>query len=160
MGTFVTARTDQYRLNAVPWRPGKDTVAFGRELGGVSVSEGERRAHRVDLIEEVSARRGGPSDIPELATTKPILSGIEVADDGRFIVLVSRTAKRVADEWIAPDDLDIVGIDGRYQGRIVQPDGFTAWYLVGDTLWGIAVDADGVQSVRRYTVTWTARPPD
>ncbi len=56
--------------------------------------------------------------------------------------------------WREPVRYDVFDPDGTYQGAVSVPYNTTINAMRGDFAWGIARDADGVQSVHRFRIAW------
>jgi hypothetical protein len=56
--------------------------------------------------------------------------------------------------WREPVLFDVFEPDGTYVGQVGFPDNTTIHAMRGDHAWGVQRDADGVESVHRFRITW------
>jgi len=113
-------------------------------------------AERADISASVDSqiRRLGEPGIrpPPSARAKPLINRVVVADDGRVFVRVNAPSQRVGRQWVEPVVFDVFDATHRYLGTFNVPTGFRLVRVVGDRVWGVYRDQDGVEVVQRYRV--------
>jgi hypothetical protein len=169
---------------SAPWRPGDPVRSIRVDgVTPVPVNDAERADWRQSLTMYLrSGRRSRWEwDGPEIPRVKPPIGDIDVSTDGRIWVRVSqparleptvriRTAPATGGEWNEIDAprrwveswvYDVFEPGGVYVGRVRFPDdrgqehfARPPYAMLGDTVWGVVHDADGVPSVKRYRVRW------
>lgn len=157
------------------WRPGDRIMSIRRNVERVAVSEEERRDQTAHMNAQAdwhgSVRHGAVPDVPRV---KPVIRTIKFDLDGRLWVGVRQPSERYKPEiqkplpgrkpspvlkWREPTAYDLFETDGTYVGRIPVPQNveLDRQELVqsrGYFVWGVERDDDGVESVRRYRISW------
>jgi hypothetical protein len=137
----------------------------------VAVSDAERKDWESSLVAFMRAVNpqftwnGGA-----LPTHKPAYSQILIADDGRLwvkaaapsrldpSVKIPSVSNRVDAlfRWFEPTIYDVIDPSGVYVGRVRYSDKMVAYPIAirGDHFYSVREDEDGVQSVKRFRVSW------
>ncbi len=174
-GYFVSAVTDVYAIDLL--RPNDRVLRVAKQAEPVPATADERATEErrvTDAMRQLdpSWRWNGPS-IPK---TKPLISALYAADDGRLWVKLHQLAARVPDEerepgtagarpaprFREPVAFDVFEQDGRYLGRVTAPERFATRprpVFRGDYVWSTERDALGVQYVVRYRIVRAGGSP-
>jgi hypothetical protein len=187
LGYFVTVNTANYAIDlrmpsraGARWVQGDPVLSIRRTVPPIALSSAERADWRESLT--FYWRRQNPKwewDAPELSHTKPPISGLQVADDGRIWVRVSQPATLnpavvlrtgavpgfvdidAERRWVEPWVYDVFEPAGRYVGQVQFPDNTPPPHLArmefairGDVVWGVVYDRDGTPRVKRYRIAW------
>jgi hypothetical protein len=181
LGYFVTGYAN--RLSVEVHRPGQPLLSIRRDVPARTVPVAERSAER-KRIEDMLRRTDPQWSWngPELPSTKPAYGGLRVGADGRIWVAIDEEQMRLgsaggpmgiglsgrggggprpiisqqkADEPPPrPATYDVFEPDGAYVGRVEIPPRVITAVMKGDTVWGVAYDADDVAYIKRYRLRW------
>ena len=179
LGHFVTLRTDRYAIDLLRptvtggvsshWRPGSPVTSLRRAVSGAAFAPGEREAWE-SAIERVMRRITADWiwNGPRVAREKPPLAGVAVAQDGRLWVKLAGPGipaprENPADSMDVddnipfrdPDIYDVVETDGRYVGRVRFAQQTSLVAMMRDQIWAVTADADGVQKLTRFRISWS-----
>ncbi|HKS07783.1 MAG TPA: hypothetical protein VJR92_15880 [Gemmatimonadaceae bacterium] len=174
-GYYATGVSSQYTVNLLR-REGVTSIR--RSASALAVSDDERSDQRAYLEARVAAVGGTQQgSIPDIPREKQIIRSIDFDLDGRLWVSVSQPSERYEPpppaparagatpqpvlRWREPLVYELFEPNGTLLGRVTIPYDVrlhpAPWAPIqsrGDYVWGIATDADGVQSVRRYRIAW------
>ena len=148
------------------WRRGDAVLSIRRDVAPVVVSS-EERADQDDFLRERTQRSSGRLEgrIPRTPRIKPYFGGLFVGDDGRIWVSVHTVSTRYMPSrretestphlgWREVPQMDVYEPDGVYIGRVRMPYDFYPLTFRGDRIWGVIVDAVGVDYIKCYAVVW------
>jgi hypothetical protein len=174
-GSLITAFANRYSFEIIRpaqagapgtsgarrWSPSPSILSVRRETPTVAVAAEER---------EFLRGRGRLQTGQVIPSEKPAFRGIEVGGDGQILVMASVTSERVmasttnvvtgrgtnapTEAWREPIVFDIFSAEGVYEGRIRLPNGARYMELLGDKLWCVVRDDNGVDVVKRYSIRW------
>jgi hypothetical protein len=160
------------------WKPGDPIVSIRRAVPPVVVSDAERSDQRAHMEAQAAALPGTRSSaIPDVPREKQLVRYFDFDLDGRIWVSVSQPSERFDPppppparagaapqsvlRWREPTLYEVLEPNGTFIGRVAIPSDVrlevVAWTPIqsrGEHVWGVATDSDGVQSVRRYRITW------
>ena len=164
------------------WRTGDTVLSIRRNTPIVAVQAGERADWRTAIENFMRSPSAGGQlswqwSSPEIPSTKPAVSGVTLAGDGRIWVKLHQTAVLnaniqilrapvtdmnsgtlgpmvTAQRWLEPNVYDIYEADGRYVGQVDVPSNMVIRTIRGDVVWGVVTGSDDVQSPRRYRIRW------
>jgi hypothetical protein len=192
LGYFVTAHRAAYAIdlrlpqtahtpaNHTPWQPGDRVVSLRRITTPVPVLQGERTEWQRSILMFMRTGGGSPAwqwSGPDIPSTKPPVSELFVARDGRIWVRLSQVAAldsnvrsplearsradssdllRARARWVEPFVVDVIEPDGRFVGQVRMPDRLWQFDAIGDTVWTVELDSLEVPTVRRYRIRWSS----
>jgi hypothetical protein len=150
------------------WHPGDPVVSIRRDVAPVPVSSEERAERRAAL--EWYLRSKVPDwkwTGPDIPRTKPPYKSLQVGLDGRIWVNVAVPSERYEPppssapattppkpvvHWRDATMFDVFEPDGTYLGQVDVP--YPILARRGDIVWCVIIDADGVQTVKRFRIAW------
>jgi hypothetical protein len=160
-----------------PWRPGDRVTSVRRRVDPVVVTEAERsdqRKHMEAQADNIGSTRLG--SVPDVPRVKPPIKHFKFDIEGRLWVRVAQPSERYEPaipqplpgrapppviKWREPVAYDLFEANGTYVGRIPVPfelslvgDNQAIVQARGNSVWGVAKDDDGVESLVRYLIVW------
>jgi len=166
LGYMVVGRNDRYEVELQ--RP-EGSITIGRDLDAVPIAGEELEEWNAFRAYTLVLNANGDFEYAPLPSTKPFFKGLEVGLDGRIWVhryveavkrddvqqlpeIPGRPPNRPLLTWREPTTYDVFEPDGTFLGTVVLPDDITPHVFRGDHIWGVHLDADGVERVVRLRV--------
>lgn len=170
-GDFVTALGDHYAIDR--HQPDGRVLRIARDAAAVPVAAGEKQDAEARAI--ANMRNTDPDwrwNGPTIPDTKPPITGLYTAEDGRIWVGVPAAGEPIPEDEREPADdrapnrppparfrepvvFDIFEPDGRYIGRVHAPHGFSLYprpIFRGHHVWAVVRDELGVSYLVRFRI--------